>query len=67
MRKLVAILICPLLILVANGCTGEATPPPSKAEASEPTAATTKKGTPKRRPKLEAVSKQDKTTKPFSD
>lgn len=70
MRKFAATTIASLLILGGlHGCSNEATTPPPAAAAAPASETTTaaKKQPAKRRPKLEAVTKQDKSTKPFSD
>jgi hypothetical protein len=66
MRKLAATLILPLLFVFANGCSESPAPPPPKAASPAPLEKG-KKGVPKRRPKLEATTKQDKGVAPFSD
>lgn len=69
MRKLPAIVICPLLILILNGCTADVPPQPrtpvQSAVAAPPDGKAAKKKTVKRRPKLEAVTKQDMMVKPI--
>jgi hypothetical protein len=72
MRKLAATTLASLLILSLYGCSES--PPPS-APAGSPVAAaegpvaSNKKNSkkPKRRPKVEAITKQDKMVKPFAD
>jgi len=68
MRKLAFILVCPLLIIIANGCGETPAPSPDKtADASPAPAETAKKGTAKRKPKTEAGTKQDIRTKAVAD
>jgi hypothetical protein len=66
MRKLAATFICSTLILLLNGCTTEAPTPAATTSPSDAGQVATKKPA-KRRPKLEAVTKQERATKPFSD